>query len=212
MVLIFLGFISSQLMTASTNWLSFFPSELNNTNFEENINFPEAQLENYSLSFNKQGYNQCAGYAAAFLQRYYGQNAYGSDIYQNISYKLPFNIGVPPHKLINHFEKNNFSARYRTGKLEHIKYNVANNGPVIVLVGEGIHWQHYIVLLGYNENKSKLYFYNPQFGESQFNEQYPGNYVLSEKKFLSIWNNGLPGFSQLFITIEPLVNKEATNT
>ncbi len=164
---------------------------------------PEAHIPEFSLSFDSQGHNQCAGYAAAFVQRYFGQETYGARVYEQISYQLPFDIGVPPHRLLTHFEKNNLKAAARLGNLQHIKHYSAREIPVIVLVGEGIRWQHYMVLLGYNQEKGELYFYDSEVTEPQFNRENPGNRTLSEQDFLKIWQNRLPGFSQLFITVEP---------
>ncbi len=169
---------------------------------------PQSHLPEFSLSFDQQGYNQCAGYAAAFIRRYYGQEVYGSDVYEQISYNLPFDIGVPPHRLLRHFRKNNLQATARTGEFGHIKSYAARNIPSIVLVGEGISWQHYMVFLGYDSDQNELYFYDSEVGSIERNRQAPGNRTLSEEQFLDIWNNKLPGFSQMFITIEPINNPE----
>ncbi len=172
------------------------------------MTLPQSHLPELKLSFDQQGYNQCAGYAAAFIRRYYGQEVYGNEVYQQISYNLPIDIGVPPHRLLRHFQEHNLNATARTGDFAHIKSYAAREIPSIVLVGEGISWQHYMVFLGYDRDKNELYFYDSEAGSIARNRQDPGNRTLTESQFLEIWNNRLPGFSQMFITVEPINNPE----
>lgn len=172
------------------------------------LSLPPSHMPELTLEFDQQGYNQCAGYAAAFIRRYYGQEVYGSDVYDQISYNLPVDIGVPPHKLLRHFRQHNLNATARLGELEHLKHYASRDIPLIVLVGEGISWQHYMVFLGYDREKDELYFYDSEVGNIDRFRQAPGNRTLTEKQFLDIWNNSLPGFSQLFITVEPAYNPD----
>lgn len=169
---------------------------------------PQSHLPELTLSFDQQGYNQCAGYAAAFIRRYYGQEVYGSEVYRQISYNLPIDIGVPPHRLLRHFREHNLKATARKGDFVHIKNYAARDIPSIVLVGEGISWQHYMVFLGYDRDKNELYFYDSEVGSIDRNRQAPGNRTMTEEQFLEVWNNSLPGFSQMFITVEPIINPE----
>ncbi|MFN2363638.1 MAG: C39 family peptidase [Halarsenatibacteraceae bacterium] len=176
---------------------------LNPINYSLNID-----LEN--SSFDKQGYNMCSGFAAAFIHRYYGQPASGTQIYQEIAYKLPVDIGVPPHRLISHFKDNNLKAAARTGELDELKYFSSQDIPVIVLVGEGLKWQHYMVLLGYSEADNEMYFYDPESGPAMVVRKKPGNKTLKTDEFLAIWKNNLPFFSQVFITVEKIQMERST--
>ena len=172
------------------------------------INF-SLNLDLETTSFDKQGYNMWSGYAAAFIRRYYGQPATGTQIYREIAYKVPFDIGVPPHRLISHFRDNNLNASARTGGLDELKYFSSQEIPVIVLVGEGLKWQHYMVLVGYSEEDKEMYFYDPESGPSMVVREKPGNKTLSTESFLSIWENRLPIFSQLFITVEEIQTEKS---
>lgn len=198
--IIFLGTFTTQMISID----NLLPTEtrlstdpLNPINYSLNID-----LEN--TSFDKQGFNMCSGYAAAFIRRYYGQPATGTQIYREIAYKLPFDIGVPPHRLISHFRDNNLNAVARTGDLSELKYFSSQNIPVIVLVGEGFKWQHYMVLVGYSEEDNEMYFYDPETGPAMVAREKPGNKTLTTDNFLKIWENDLPFFSQLFITVDEI--------
>ncbi|MGM0414725.1 MAG: C39 family peptidase [Bacillota bacterium] len=198
--IIFLGTFTTQMISID----NLLPTEtrlstdpLNPINYSLNID-----LEN--TSFDKQGFNMCSGYAAAFIRRYYGQPATGTQIYRKIAYKLPFDIGVPPHRLISHFRDNNLNAVARTGDLSELKYFSSQNIPVIVLVGEGFKWQHYMVLVGYSEEDNEMYFYDPETGPAMVAREKPGNKTLTTDNFLKIWENDLPFFSQLFITVDEI--------
>ena len=203
--LIFIGTFASPMISID----HLFPVEtrlsadpLNPINYSLNID-----LEN--TSFDKQGFNMCSGYATAFIRRYYGQPATGTQIYREIAYRLPFDIGVPPHRLISHFRDNNLNATARTGGLTELKYFSSQNIPVIVLVGEGLKWQHYMVLVGYNEEENEMYFYDPETDPSLVAREKPGNKTITKNNFLGIWENKLPFFSQLFITVEEIQTEKS---
>ncbi|MGM0420900.1 MAG: C39 family peptidase [Bacillota bacterium] len=196
--LIFIGALSAPMLSLE----NYLPTS---THLGMNVLNPDNYSLNLDLetnSFDKQGYNMCSGYAAAFIRRYYGQPAAGTQIYKEMAYNLPFDIGVPPHKLLSHFQKNNLLATARTGGLEEIKYFSSQQIPVIVLVGEGLKWQHYMVLVGYNNEKDEMYFYDPEAGPALVARENPGNKTFSTNEFTKIWENNLPFFSQLFITVE----------
>lgn len=198
--IIFLGAFTTQMISVD----NLLPTETRlSTDPLNPINYSlDIDLEN--TSFDKQGFNMCSGYAAAFIRRYYGQPATGTQIYRKIAYNLPFDIGVPPHRLISHFRDNNLNAVARTGDLSELKYFSSQNIPVIVLVGEGFKWQHYMVLIGYSEDDNEMYFYDPETGPAMVAREKPGNKTLTTDNFLKIWENDLPFFSQLFITVDEI--------
>ncbi len=204
--IIFIGAFTTQMISID----NLLPTEtrlstdpLNPINYSLNIDLT-------NTSFDKQGYNMCSGFAAAFIQRYYGQPASGNQVYHEIAYKFPFDIGVPPHRLISHFKDNNLKAAARTGELDELKYFSSKGIPVIVLVGEGFKWQHYMVLVGYSENDNEIYFYDPESGPAMIAREKPGNKTLSTDEFLAIWKNNLPFFSQVFITVEKTQMERST--
>ncbi len=165
--------------------------------------FPEYYAPALNDGYYLQGYNQCAGYSTAFVQRFYNQHALGSENYRQLSYPLPFDIGVPPHRILRHLRSNQLNASARIGNLDNLKYHLSRGIPVIVMVGDGLKWQHYMVAIGYNNLKDEIYFYDPETGPSLLPRQEPGNLTLDTDKFLDIWENNLPFFSQMFITVEP---------
>ncbi len=165
--------------------------------------YPDYYIPAITDGYYLQSYNQCAGYSTAFVQRFYNQHALGSENYREMSYSLPFDIGVPPHRVIRHLRSNQLNASARIGNLDTLKYYLSQGVPVIVMVGDGLKWQHYMVAVGYNNLEDEMYFYDSETGPSLFPRQEPGNLTLSTEKFLGIWENNLPFFSQLFITVEP---------
>lgn len=192
-------FVSS-LLTPYFPTTDIFPLEYQS---REALVFPDYYSPAITDGYYLQGYNQCAGYATAFVQRYYNQLALGSENYEEMSYPLPFDIGVPPHRVINHLRANDLTATARTGDIDTLKYYLSQGRPIIVMVGDGLKWQHYMVAVGYNNINDEIYFYDPETGPSLPLRQKPGNLTLSTDRFLSIWENNLPFFSQMFITVEP---------
>lgn len=152
--------------------------------------------------FEVQGPNQCGGYATAFVLRHLGREASGADIYRRLGRKLPFSGYVLPGGITRLLEREGFRPALYRGTLRSLKAHVAKGRPPIVLVGDSVDWQHYITLVGYNTPKRALYFYDSNYTHDA-NGPLPGNRTLTEKEFLSLWNNGLPGFSRIYVVAYP---------
>ena len=73
--------------------------------------------------------------------------------------------------------------------------------PVIVLVGDGLNWQHYMTLVGFDQSLSEVYFFD-SLRQDDENGEAPGNRTLSTDYFLQLWDNGLPIFNHIYFTIE----------
>jgi hypothetical protein len=78
---------------------------------------------------------------------------------------------------------------------------VEQNNPVIVLVGNRFFWQHYMVLLGYDNSKRELYFFDSGRKRDE-NAALPGNRTMKIDYFLKWWDNGLPIFNHIYIVAE----------
>lgn len=71
---------------------------------------------------------------------------------------------------------------------------------MIVFVGNGLFWQHYMTLVGFDEAKKELYFVDSK-KERDENGLLPGNRTMTEEYFLKWWDNGLPVFDHVYITV-----------
>jgi len=148
----------------------------------------------------KQSPYMCAGYSVSFLKQYYNYiDSSGKRSYRQMAYSLPMINGVPPFRLVNYLNKNNFNTDFYRGNLRNLFGHIVNDRPVIVLVGNSLNWQHYIVLLGYDVGEEKLYFYDPLKPYLPSNDYLIGNKVLSFDEFKEVWANGLPIYNHLYI-------------
>lgn len=193
-----IGAVIFLFIFASANiYLNLLPK---NELFSYNIpsSYHIALIDNSPI--DKQSPYMCAGYSASFIKQYYNYlDSSGQQSYQQMSYSLPFLNGVPPFRLVNYLNRNKFYTSFYRGNLNNLFAHIVNERPVIVLVGNGLSWQHYIVLLGYDINEELLYFYDPEIPYLPGNNNITGNRVLSFEEFKNIWANGLPLYNHLYI-------------
>lgn len=142
-----------------------------------------------------QGYNQCGAFSSSFVLRNLGVEVYGGDIYGSMTPKMK-NGYLLPDALISLFKKNGFKAILRRGNLEDLKRQLLKGKPVIVVIGRGFNWQHYIVVTGFD--KDNIYTVDSllNYSEGSYNKKY------SNFEFTKLWNNELPIFNSLYIDIE----------
>lgn len=147
-----------------------------------------------------QGYNECAGFAAAYVLRHYGIEADGKTVYDQLRYKIPVSGYVWPKGVIRYLSDKNIGSSGMKGNIETLKRRLANGNPVISIIGEGFKWQHYVVLVGYSDIKNEMYMIDSNYMYDLNNDQ-PGNVTMSGNHFLSLWDNGLPIFNNYYIVI-----------
>ncbi len=151
--------------------------------------------------FEKQGRNQCSAFSTAFVLRNFGEKANGTEVYQHLSHKIPVSGYVLPKGVFDYLKQSGLKVQILRGNLKDLKVRLSQGNPVIVLVGKGFRWQHYMTLVGYNTNKKELYFFDSGKG-SDTNGSLPGNRTMNENYFLSMWNNGLPIFNRIYFFIQ----------
>ncbi len=156
----------------------------------------------HQVPFDRQSMNQCAGYVASFVLRYYGFDLSGGDVYREMVYFRYYSYGIMPGKLVKTLNAHGLKANMYRGRTEHLYYYISRDIPVIVLIGEGLRWQHYLVLLGYNRDLSKFYFYDPSRGPLSGVSPYPGNRVMDKEEFTSLWQNRVPFYNNLYIPVK----------
>ena len=154
---------------------------------------------NIYLPLEKQQPYMCSGYSVSFLKQFYNLQSNTRDSYQQMSYSLPFLHGVPPYRLANYLNNSSFNTGVYRGTLTNLFHHIVNDRPVIVLVGEGISWQHYLVLVGYDIEHEKLFFYDPGEPLQVHENIMKGNNELSFQEFKAIWANGLPLYNHIYI-------------
>lgn len=145
--------------------------------------------------FERQGYNQCAGFASAYLLRTVGVDIDGARAYSQLPYTFA-NGYVLPSSLSVLFSNKSLSLTMYTGTLETLKLRLSAGLPVIVLLGNSVRWQHYVTVVGYDEENIYLYDSNRDIeGHILYNR------VMSNADFLSQWNNKIPGFQQVYFVL-----------
>lgn len=152
-------------------------------------------------SFKQQEANMCAGYSASFVLQHYGINISGIESYREMSYHIPFTIGIPPYRLVNYLNNSGLVTSVYRGNLFNLKTHISNEHPVIILIGNSFHWQHYLVLMGYNMNNQTLYFYDPQRKINPLNKRFYINRKMSFAEFNNLWANGLPLYNHVYLPV-----------
>jgi hypothetical protein len=185
------------LIVGSIHILSPFPiSESKSINLPNKFNVP------INTGFEHQGKNQCAAFSTAFVLRNFDRKAEGSMVYANIPYKIPISGYVLPKGVVTYLQSQGFNPTLFKGNINSLKTRlVQGNNPVIVLVGNGLLWQHYMTLVGYDNEKQELHFFDSGRDKDE-NAELPGNRTMTEDYFLKMWNNGLPIFNHVFITVK----------
>ena len=151
--------------------------------------------------FELQGKNQCAAYSTAFVLRNSGKQAKGIEVYAEIPFKIPISGYVLPKGLISYLQSQGLKPMIYKGDLSSLKARlVKGNAPIIVLVGNGLFWQHYMTFVGFDDDKSELCFVDSN-KEIDENAELPGNRTMEKDYFLKWWNNGLPFFNHVYITV-----------
>ena len=151
--------------------------------------------------FELQGKNQCAAYSTAFVLRNSGKQAKGIEVYARIPFKIPISGYVLPKGLLSYLQSQGLNPFIYQGNLSSLKARlVKGNAPVIVLVGNGLLWQHYMTLVGFDNEKGELYFVDSNKVNDE-NAGLPGNRTMTNDYFLKWWSNGLPVFNHVYITV-----------
>jgi len=194
---ILLAVLFCVLIVGSIYVLSPFP-----TNKFKAIDLPNRFDVPINSEFELQGKNQCAAYSTAFVLRNFGQKVKGSEVYARIPYKIPVSGYVLPKGVVTYLQNQGFRPTIFKGDINSLKTSlVQGKNPVIVLVGNGLFWQHYMTLVGYDNEKQELYFFDSGRDNDE-NAELQGNRTMTEDYFLKWWNNGLPIFNHVYITVE----------
>ena len=159
--------------------------------------YPESFLPIADNLHEVQGTNQCAGYSAAFLLRHYGyDNTLGADAYAQMDYKLSTGY-VLPQAIVDYLTENGLQTRLVTSSLEQLKAHVSSGNPIIVLIGSGRHWQHYVTVIGYDSDN--IYLVDTLKEPSTD----PYNRTMTHSEFTTQWNNGIPFFGRAAFIASP---------
>ena len=81
-------------------------------------------------------------------------------IYEKFNYKLPFSGYVLPKGILDYFNSTSYQVTMYTGTFETLKTQLTKGTPIIVLVGNHLKWQHYMTLVGYDDNRQEVYFFD----------------------------------------------------
>ena len=176
--------------------LSPFPSrDVITLNTQHKFNVP------IHTDFEKQGKNQCAAYSTAFVLRNSGLQAKGIEVYRKIPFKIPISGYVLPKGVMTYLESQGLKPMIYKGNLSSLKARlIEGDAPVIVLVGNGLFWQHYMTLVGFDDDKGELYFFDSNKANDE-NVELPGNRTMTRDYFLQMWSNGLPVFNHVYIAV-----------
>jgi len=157
-----------------------------------------------NTEFEQQGKNQCAAFSIAFVLRNSGLQATGIEVYAKIPFKIPISGYVLPKGVMTYLQSQGLKPIMYKGNLSTLKARLIHGAtPVIVLVGNGLFWQHYMTLVGFDDDKSDLYFVDTNKVNDE-NAELPGNRTMTSDYFLQWWSNGLPVFNHVYIAVSKM--------
>lgn len=199
-ILFSLVLILSILLFASNSW-GLTPTVIFDQSLPQkdtiSSDFPENYLIETPNSFEQQGTNQCGGFASAFVMRHFRQDCSGEDIYNQLDYKLSSGY-VLPQAILDYFTGHQYQITLYQSNLSQLKTRVAQGDPVIILMGQGGSWQHYAVVVGYDEEN--IYLFDSLKQTVEDNPNY--NRSMTTAYFEKLWNNGIPFFERSCFAIK----------
>ena len=184
------------LTTLVLYYLSPFP-----TSDPVQVNYPDSFIITTENHFETQVINECSAFSSAYVMRHFGETKKGLELYEEFDYKLPFSGYVLPKGILDYFKDSSYDVTMYHGTFETLKTRLTEGTPIIVLVGDGLKWQHYMTVVGYDDSLHEVYFFD-SLREGDENQEAPGNRTLSTDYFLSMWDNGVPIFHHVYFTTQ----------
>lgn len=165
-------------------------------------------LPPYPSQYNyRQTVNDCGPFAVAAVVRALTQeNVSSAEFAQEIQWRLP-NKYTLPRGLEEQLKEHNIKIKTpevhslaEDQKIAYLRQELSQNHPLIIL-GErtefvGTPYEHYIVLLGFDEGKNEFYVYDPFYTKGNANltqdanGALPGNRTYSSEALLDFWSKG----------------------
>lgn len=160
----------------------------------------------------------CGPTSVAMVLRYYGKKSDIESI-KKITKTVWYSVsgrdfGMTSPQLISvALKKNNLNAVVRQGSIKKLKFLLADDVPVIVLVRSGEWNWHYIVVIGYD--KDMIFYANPSNSEveglsvQEFSSAWSWNSDLrgnSCKWWISFWLRSLEIYPNTYIAVKPMNN------
>jgi len=138
------------------------------------------QLKNF-VYFEKQPDDiTCGPTCASMVLNYYGKSVKCSDVENYVLHKTNLmgkRIGFSlPHGIANGLDHFGVKSKVSRSNLFHIKWNVSNDRPVIVLLRSETDLWHYVIVIGYT--KEDILIADPDSGQKEW---------MLTKNFLSSW-------------------------
>ena len=144
-----------------------------------------------------QEHNECGAMSSAFVLRFYGENAKGLELYDQIEEKNPDGT-INPKPLKNFWDKKRgYKMNVFKGDAAALKNAVSHNIPVIVLINCPGGW-HYVPVVGYDQNFVYIQDSVPSFRNSSG----ATNRKESWKDFEALWNVVLPNSDHLMFVAQ----------
>lgn len=164
-------------------------------NDTKEIKYSDTYFVDSKSYFEKQKRGQCAGFSSAYVLRALGEEISGSKNYEGLDHKFS-NGYVMPQALIEIFEEYGHEVGMFRGDLEQLKTRLNQGKPIIVLIGHFISWQHYVTVVGYDEDNIFLYDSNMDTDNSR-----GYNRTMSNAEFVSQWENEIPLFEKIYFVV-----------
>jgi len=126
---------------------------------------------------------KCAAYAAAYLLRYFGEDADGEKLFSEL--KRPFGF-ASANSITDVFERRGYRAKACHGSVDTLKQRLTEGNPIIVFIRIPKD-THYAVVVGYDERNVYLADSLAE-NANAVNAQY--NRVMTTENFESVWKTG----------------------
>lgn len=164
-------------------------------NDTKEIEYSDTYFVKSKSYFEKQAKGQCAGFSSAYVLRTLGEEISGSENYERLDHKFS-NGYVMPQAIIDIFLEYGHKAEMLRGDLEQLKTRLNERKPIIVLIGHFTSWQHYVTVVGYDEDN--IFLYDSNMDTDNTNGY---NRTMTNAEFVSQWENEIPLFEQIYFAV-----------
>lgn len=137
---------------------------------------------------------KCAAYAAAYVLRYFGEQADGETVYPEIRRTLGF---VSPKSVAAFFEARGYTAQAYHGDVASLKRRLTAGAPVIAFVsipGD----THYLVVVGYD---ARYLYLADSLAQSADGGDPTYNRRLPTAEFEAIWHTDTPLSDNIYVVV-----------
>lgn len=158
--------------------------------------YPSQFMIKEAARIDKQTGPRCAGFAAAYLLRAMGFEVTGPEMYDRYFVKMT-DGGVEPSIVVYTLNTDETDAALYKGTAGQLKTHLAEGVPILIFMGDDDRWQHYLNVVGYDEENFYLIDSNYSTDNSKgFNR------TMTSEEFKRYWDNAASPYNNTYFVVE----------